>query len=143
MYGPGTLDSNMRRRSVYFFIKRSQLIPTMMLFDWPEHLVSIGQRATTTIAPQALLFMNGPLVRELAASLSASLGEADVDDRIDRLFQRCFGRSPTAQEGELASRFVAEQTAAYEAEGVQDAPRQAWTDLCQTLLSSSEFIYIE
>ena len=27
------------RRSVYFFIKRSQLIPMMMLFDWPEHLV--------------------------------------------------------------------------------------------------------
>ena len=44
MYGPGTLDPNMRRRSVYFFIKRSQLIPMMMLFDWPEHLVSIGQR---------------------------------------------------------------------------------------------------
>ncbi|HEV3005289.1 MAG TPA: DUF1549 and DUF1553 domain-containing protein, partial [Pirellulales bacterium] len=48
MYGSGTLDQNMRRRSVYFFIKRSQLIPTMMLFDWPEHLVSIGQRASTT-----------------------------------------------------------------------------------------------
>ena len=39
MYGPGTLDPKMPRRSVYFFIKRSQLIPMMMLFDWPEHLV--------------------------------------------------------------------------------------------------------
>ena len=48
MFGAGTLDPNMRRRSVYFFIKRSQLIPSMMLFDWPEHLVGIGQRATTT-----------------------------------------------------------------------------------------------
>ena len=44
MFGKGTLDPNMRRRSVYFFIKRSQLIPSMMLFDWPEHLVGIGQR---------------------------------------------------------------------------------------------------
>jgi hypothetical protein len=42
-FGPGTLDQNMTRRSIYFFIKRSQLIPIMMLFDWPEHLVSIGQ----------------------------------------------------------------------------------------------------
>ena len=45
MFGPGSLDPTMLRRSVYFFIKRSQLIPMMMLFDWPEHLVSIGQRA--------------------------------------------------------------------------------------------------
>ena len=44
MYGPGSLDVEMPRRSVYFFIKRSRLIPMMMLFDWPEHLVSIGQR---------------------------------------------------------------------------------------------------
>ena len=52
MFGPGTLDPNMRRRSIYFFIKRSQLIPSMMLFDWPEHLVGIGQRASTTTAPR-------------------------------------------------------------------------------------------
>ena len=71
MFGAGTLDPNMRRRSVYFFIKRSQLIPSMMLFDWPEHLVGIGQRASTTTAPQALLFMNSPLGRECAAGLAA------------------------------------------------------------------------
>ena len=71
MFGPGTLDPNMRRRSVYFFIKRSQLIPSMMLFDWPEHLVSIGQRASTTTAPQALLFMNSPLGRASAEGLAS------------------------------------------------------------------------
>ena len=52
MYGPGSLTVEMPRRSVYFFIKRSQLIPMMMLFDWPEHLVSIGQRSVTTTAPR-------------------------------------------------------------------------------------------
>src|SRR5262249_15690052 len=71
MYGPGSLDQSMRRRSVYFTIKRSQLIPSMMLFDWPEHLVSIGQRATTTTASQALLFMNGPEGRRCAEGFAA------------------------------------------------------------------------
>jgi len=42
MYGPGTLDENMSRRSIYFFIKRSKLIPMMMVFDAPEPLVSQG-----------------------------------------------------------------------------------------------------
>ena len=54
MYGAGTLKEDMTRRSVYFTIKRSRLIPTMMLLDWPEHLVSIGRRGTTTTAAQWL-----------------------------------------------------------------------------------------
>ena len=36
MFGPGTLDEAQRRRSIYFTIKRSQLIPMMMLFDAPD-----------------------------------------------------------------------------------------------------------
>ena len=61
----------MPRRSVYFFIKRSQLIPMMMLLDWPEHLVSIGQRSTTTTAPQALSFLNSDLARRCGEGLAS------------------------------------------------------------------------
>ena len=60
MYGPGSLDQGHRRRSIYFMIKRSELVPMMQLFDSPEPLVSSGQRPSTTIAPQALMFMNSP-----------------------------------------------------------------------------------
>ncbi|HEV7223138.1 MAG TPA: DUF1553 domain-containing protein, partial [Pirellulales bacterium] len=54
MFGPGTLDENQKRRSIYFFIKRSKLIPMMVLFDAPDSLSGIGVRPNTTIAPQAL-----------------------------------------------------------------------------------------
>ena len=43
-----------------FMIKRSKLIPVMQLFDTPEPLVRQGRRMNTTIAPQALMLMNGP-----------------------------------------------------------------------------------
>ena len=33
MFGAGTLDERMLRRSIYFMIKRSKLIPSMQLFD--------------------------------------------------------------------------------------------------------------
>ena len=72
LYGPGSLDPNHRRRSLYFQIKRSQLIPSMMLFDWAQHLVSIGLRGTTTTAPQALMFLNSPLGRSTAEGLSSA-----------------------------------------------------------------------
>src|SRR5690606_12424068 len=55
LYGPGTLDQLSPRRSIYFTIKRSEMIPMMQLFDAPDALQGISQRQTTTIAPQALL----------------------------------------------------------------------------------------
>ena len=95
MFGPGTLDPAMPRRSVYFRIKRSQLVPMMMLFDWPEHLVSIGQRGTTTTAPQALSFLNGDLARALRQGFAdrVAIGSRSAVDRDPRLPDRLRPRS--------------------------------------------------
>ncbi len=143
MFGAGTLDPNMRRRSVYFFIKRSQLIPSMMLFDWPEHLVSIGQRASTTTAPQALLFMNSPLGRTSAEGLAARvIGEPGTDGPLRHAYKLCFGREPSPQEIRLGLDFMARQHSTYAADNKSDAGRRALVDLCQALLSMSETIYI-
>ncbi|MCO6453864.1 MAG: PSD1 domain-containing protein [Pirellulaceae bacterium] len=143
MFGPGTLDQNMRRRSVYFFIKRSQLIPMMMLFDWPEHLVSIGQRSSTTIAPQALMFMNSSQGRSFAEGFAGRLAGLPAPEAIERAYRLAFGRSPTAEERQLAERFLHSQADAHQQAGRADGSRLALIDLCQTLLSMNEFVYVE
>lgn len=143
MFGPGTLNPNMKRRSVYFFIKRSKLIPMMMLFDWPEHLVSIGSRSSTTIAPQALMFMNDPFCRSLAENLADSLQGSEFDARVNDLFWRCLGRAPSDEEISLTRQFVDSQHAVYEKEGQRNPDRQAWIDLCLSLFSTSEFLYVD
>ena len=142
MFGPGSLDENMRRRSVYFMIKRSQLIPTMMLFDWPEHLVSIGQRATTTIAPQALMFMNNAQGRQFAESFAKSLpiGSADA---IQVAYWRAFSRAPSQKEAELAIAFMQRQAEEYRERGTKEHQRLALTDFCQSLLAANEFVYVD
>ncbi len=143
MFGAGTLDPNMRRRSVYFFIKRSQLVPSMMLFDWPEHLVSIGQRSTTTTAPQALLFMNSPLGRASAEGLASRVsGEPSPAAVIRHAYKLTFGREPSPEETRLGLDFMARQNSTYAADNKNDAARRALVDLCQALLSMSETIYI-
>ena len=99
MYGPGTLDPLMPRRSVYFFIKRSRLVPMMMLFDWPEPLVSLGQRSTTTTAPQALSFLNGELARRCAAAFADRVAVGGGDPAVAaRGYRIAFGRDPTEAE---------------------------------------------
>ena len=47
MHGSGTLDEGMKRRSIYFSVKRSKLIPMMQMFDWPDTMTSQGRRAVS------------------------------------------------------------------------------------------------
>jgi hypothetical protein len=143
MHGPGSLDQNMRRRSVYFFIKRSQLIPAMMLFDWPEHLVSIGARSVTTIAPQSLMFMNSPQARQYAEGFAVRLPATSPEEAVRQGYRLAFGRELLEQERELSLDFLARQKATHEQAGRADAERLALVDFCQALLSMNEFAYVE
>lgn len=143
MYGPGTLDPNMTRRSVYFFIKRSQLIPSMMLFDWPEHLVSIGQRPVTTIAPQALLFLNNPNGRQWATAFAGRLPRSSDVAFVEAAWQMAFNRIPSSQELSFATTFLTQQRKKYVANGRVDGVELSYVDLCQTVLSMNEFVYID
>jgi mono/diheme cytochrome c family protein len=143
MFGPGSLDQNMKRRSVYFFIKRSQLIPMMMLFDWPEHLVSIGNRASTTIAPQALMFLNSPQGRQYATALASSLPGEDASKAVTAAYRTTLNRNPSDRELDLAIAFVNQQSAVYRSAGNGNPELQSLADLCQTIFGMNEFVYVE
>jgi mono/diheme cytochrome c family protein len=143
MYGPGSLDPAMRRRSIYFFIKRSQLIPLMLLFDWPEHLVSIGQRSQTVIAPQALALLNGPLTRQYAEGFAQRLSGLPLAKAVARGYVLAFGRAPTEAELQCSLQFLSRQSAAHRQAGRTDGDRLALVDFCQALFCMNEFIYVD
>jgi hypothetical protein len=160
IYGPGSLDPNMKRRSVYFSVKRSQLIPSLMLFDWPEHLVSIGQRQATTVAPQALLFMNSAQGRSYAESFARRVLNSDstlrVDDRdaenrvtdpseiaVTNAYAVAYGRVPTAAELMISQEYWTSAEQLRTSQGESEARVMALADLCQMLMSTNEFIYID
>ena len=143
MYGPGSLDESMRRRSVYFTIKRSQPIPMMQVFDWPEHLVSIGRRPQTTIAPQALSLLNSPHVRRSAEGFARRIHPNSAvanSAALQRAYWIALSREPTAVETERGLEFLKEQTRKYA--GTADPAHLALTDFCQSLMSSNEFLYL-
>jgi hypothetical protein len=146
MFGPGTLDENHKRRSVYFFIKRSQLIPTLVLFDMPEPLASQGQRPSTTIAPQALYFMNNPQVRAYAAAFAQRIKPAaqpSHEAAVTQAYRLALGREPDADELKSNAAFIAEQYDSYAAQGKGGALDMALADFCQVVMSLNEFLYVE
>lgn len=146
MFGPGTLDENSRRRSIYFTVKRSQLIPSMTAFDAPEPLVSQGSRPTTTVAPQALWLMNSAPVRSWAEAFTkrfATSADEPVTKQVSRAYLLALNRRPTAQEATQSFEFIEAQTKRYQAQK-QANPRQlALTDFAQVVLDLNEFLYVD
>ena len=100
MYGPGTLDEASKRRSIYFTMKRSKLIPMLVIFDAPDGTVGVGDRPSTTMAPQALLMMNNPQVRMWAKALAARVGKdaKTPEEAIRRTYRIALTREATADE---------------------------------------------
>jgi hypothetical protein len=146
MYGPGTLDEASKRRSVYFTVKRSKLIPMLVVFDAPEALSGIGERPTTTIAPQALYLMNNPQVRGYARGFARRIApdaKTPVEEAVRMGYRVALGRAPTAAEQADSAAFVKSQAADYEAAKRADARELALTDFCQTLMCLNEFVYVD
>jgi hypothetical protein len=146
MFGPGTLDLGQKRRSIYFFIKRSQLIPTMMLFDAPDTLLGIEQRVSTTIAPQALLLMNSVIVRGYAERFADRISptpDTGLTDAVRSAYYRALGRLPSAEESADSLEFLQQQIDAYKADGKPDPRKLALTDFGQVLMGLNEFVYVD
>jgi mono/diheme cytochrome c family protein len=146
MHGPGTLDPAQKRRSIYFFVKRSKLVPTMVLFDAPDALQGIDRRPATTVAPQALLLLNNPTVRGCAESFARRISPRDdtaLADTVRAGYRSALGRQPA--DGELADsvQFLQEQIESYQADKKGSARQLALADFCQVLLGLNEFIYVD
>ena len=134
-FGPGSLDEGMRRRSVYFTVKRSKPVVSMLVFDWPEHLVSIGARPLTTVAPQSLYLMNSPQVRQYADGLAKRSG-----GNPDTVFRLALHRGMTEAERETVAAFLKSQASRYG--GKPEAASLALVDFCHALLGSNEFLHL-
>jgi hypothetical protein len=145
MFGPGSLDPGMKRRSIYFFVKRSHLVPAMVLFDGPDGLQGIEQRTTTTVAPQALLLLNNAAVRACSEAFAHRIAERkrSLSEAVRLGYLTALGRTPSAAELADTLRFLEEQTAAYRADGKENPAHLALTDFCQVLTGLNEFVYVD
>jgi hypothetical protein len=118
----------------------------MQIFDQPEPLVSVGDRPSTTIAPQALLFMNSPQVRGYAHSLGKRLREAfdkQPESAVRLGYLSVVGRRPDGDELAASLAFLQSQQDSYKTDGKANAAELALADFAQVLFELNEFIYIE
>ena len=135
------------RRSLYLPVIRNNVYDLFQLLDFPDPSVPTGDRATSTVAPQALLMLNSDFVMQSADKLVERLGtESESDaDRLSALILLVYGREATPEEIQSQALFLGEidnALTAIEADSVK-RKRQAWNALCHTVLAANEFIYVK
>jgi hypothetical protein len=109
------------RRTLYGFIDRQNLDGMYRSFDFASPDATSPRRFVTTVPQQALFLMNSPFVMDQARSLAAlaQAAGAGPKERVAVLYQRLFGRAPTAAETAMALEFVARQSG-------QETPAPTW-----------------
>lgn len=106
------LDGFVPRRTVYGFVNRMDLPGLMRSFDFPEPAATSPGRETTTIAPQALFFLNNDFVAECARRLlkrkeiPAMTESASTTGRVRVIYRILFARDAIPIELKLAEAFL-------------------------------------
>ena len=136
------------RRSIYLPVVRSALYNVFQAFDFPDPSAMSGDRATTTVAPQALMMLNSQLVDEQSREFAGRLLARDDLDRQERVrlaYEMAYARPPRKDETNRALEFVERYEQALKVREPEEAQtqRRAWQAYCRVLLASSEFVYVD
>jgi hypothetical protein len=140
-------DYTSNRRSIYLPVIRNNVFDLFQLLDFPDPAIPTGDRAASTIAPQALLMMNSDFVMQSADQLALRVQaeSGTTSERLATLARQLYAREATPEEIESNSQLLAELEQSLEPiePDARIRSQQAWSALCQTLLAANEFIYVK
>ncbi len=148
MVTKGATPTSHRRRSIYLLARRVYPLKFLEVFDAPIMPINCTKRANSATVLQSFTFLNGPFVIENAAHLAERVRQTTDDEparQIEMVYRLTLCRQPTSLEIKICRAFLDEQTTTHTGDKsrAKAAHRKALADLCQMLLSTNEFLYIE
>ncbi len=134
------------RRSLYVQVRRSRILSMFNTFDAPDMEPNCTQRNVSTVAPQALLFMNNEFVMQqakLMAERVRKIAGNDLDRQMRTAWEIAYGRLMTADENIRSTNFLDEQRRQFTERKHKEPAVAALANFCQAILSSNEFVYVD
>jgi hypothetical protein len=147
------------RRSIYVQARRTLKLGMLDAFDAPTMTPNCGQRTSSTVASQSLLFMNNAELlkqAEIFAERVVKDAGSDASAQIRRAWRLALSSEPTADQTERSVAFLAAQTD-FAAQRIRELTpeetkqvryaeqpeKQALATYCQFLLSNNAFLYVD
>lgn len=139
-------DEYTRRRSIYGYVNRFNLDPTLRVFDFPSRMHSAAERVESIVSQQALFFMNSSFVIDQSIALTTSKEFEALktnEDRVALLFESILQRKAYPPEVARISKFIEQQNRFFEKPTKRTTMTSAWPLAAQALFMSTEFQYID
>ena len=108
----------MHRRTMYTYVKRNALFPTLQVFDVADRNVSSVTRKISNTPLQALVLLNDPQYMEAYRKLAErtiKLNAANADQQIVTMFRLATRRHPTSREMAVLKSYRAAEVARLQA----------------------------
>lgn len=124
-----------QRRTVYTYLDRQDPPGLMTVFDFPNANITNPQRDATTVSPQALYFMNGPLADTAAKFVIPRLeltNAAELPTKVQRITELLFARAASPDDVAAAQEFLGP---------TPDFDR--WASYVHALLMTNEFVFVD
>lgn len=133
-----------KRRTLYGYINRFNLDPTLRVFDFPTPMQTQPGRDESIVAPQSLFTMNSRIVIDQSVALTElpefTACESDAA-RTTRLYLAVLQRESTPPEIERIGKFVEQQSRFFPS--TKSELKTPWPLVAQALLMSNEFQYLD
>jgi len=141
----GPLDGE-GRRSLYLKVTRMEGARFLELFDLPDPTATRGRRDRTNVPAQALALLNDPFIIDQSrvwGQALAARGDESTADRIDYVFLRSLGRSPSTRQQNRMLGFV-DRMAGLHGVKPTDIPssQEIWQDVAHAMFNMKELIYV-
>ena len=130
------------RRALYVPVHRTQVYDLFDAFDFPDPGTTTGRRNATTVATQALFFLNNDWLMQQADAL-AKRSSGSPKARVDFLYETTLGRVPTSAERASALNFIGRFGRSLpDSLAMVERDQKSWAAYCQVLLQSNHFLYL-
>jgi hypothetical protein len=134
------------RRTIYQLVRRNTPQSLLNAFDAPVMEVNCTRRVTTTSATQALALMNSDFLTsqsEHFARRVLSSNAASDRERVAAAFRMALSREPSPREMPRLLEFLEKQFALHSGKPDGERRLRVYSDLCQALFATNEFIYLD
>jgi hypothetical protein len=143
-------ESKTGRRSIYQIVRRSAPQNFLNAFDAPVMEINCMRRTRSISATQALALLNGDFVTAQAEHFAKRVlekapleAERTYTTQARYAFRLAFGREPTMDEVDVSASFLDRQRKLYSDSSSRDQLLRALSDLCHSLMSTNEFVYLD
>ena len=139
---------NPLRRSLYILARRNYPLNFLEAFDYPKITVNCTRRVNSVTPIQSLTLMNDPFLVEEAGHLARrvrDLAGENPEERVRMAYLLTLSRQPKPEEIQIGRDHLRKQERNYRFANasLETASEAALSNLCQTLLATNEFLYLE